>query len=109
MIIAVDFDGCLAEIAYPKIGKPVVDKESGIEIIEKVKHLKYNEGWDVILWTCRTGKYLEEAIEWCRERGLEFDAVNKNMQYIIDSFDDEGRKIFANCYLDDMAVNIKDF
>ena len=108
MIIAVDFDGTLTEVAYPSIGKPKLDSE-GVEIIEKVKHLKYNENWDVILWTCRTGVHLTQAIEWCKERGLEFDAINENMPYIVKAFEFEGRKIFANVYLDDYAVNVNDF
>lgn len=107
-IIAVDFDGCLCENKFPNIGAPLVDDETGLTTIEKIKMLQ-EEGWQVILWTCRCNERLTEAIEWCAVRGLTFDAINENVQEIKDAFDGEGVKVFADCYLDDRAVNIKDF
>ena len=107
-IIAVDFDGCLCENAYPHIGAPLVDEETGLTMIEKIKMLQ-DDGWQVILWTCRCNERLTEAIEWCAVRGLTFDAINENVQEIKDAFDGEGVKVFADIYLDDRAVNIKDF
>ena len=32
----------------------------------------------LILWTVREGKLLDEAVEWCRERGVEFYAINRD-------------------------------
>ena len=32
----------------------------------------------MILWTVREGDLLDEAVEFCRKRGLEFYAVNAN-------------------------------
>ena len=108
-IIAVDFDGTLCENVYPKIGKEIVDEETGLTIIEKVKILQKEENMFVILWTCRWGKELEEAIKWCKERGLIFDAINDNAPWMKELFNGESRKIFAHYYLDDRAVNVKDF
>ena len=71
MIIAVDFDGTIVEHRYPKIGK---EKPFAIETLKKLSA----EGHRLILWTVREGKRLEEAIQFCKERGLEFYAANKN-------------------------------
>ena len=40
---------------------------------------KRAEGHKLILWTCRCGEYLEQAIKWCEEQGLIFDAINENL------------------------------
>lgn len=96
-IIAVDFDGTLCENRYPEIGAP------SEYVIEYVKSNK-NNGAKIILWTCRVGSLLEDAIKWCSEQGIEFDAVNENMPEIIEAFGGDSRKIFANEYLDDRAV-----
>ena len=69
MIIAVDFDGTIVENRYPYIGN---EKPFAIETLK----LLARDHHQVILWTCREGRLLQEAVEWCRQRGLEFYAVN---------------------------------
>ena len=97
MIISTDFDGTLCEHKFPEIGKPYT------EIINYLIQYK-KEGHKIILWTCREGQKLQEAIQWCKEQGLEFDAINenvperKNQDYAI-------RKIYADIYLDDRNIN----
>lgn len=98
-IIAVDFDGTLCTNKYPEIGEPVS------RVIEYVKRKK-EEGCKIILWTCRTGEKLQEAVQWCVDRGIIFDTINANVAEIIDTFDSESRKIFAHEYIDDRAVGI---
>ena len=95
-IIAVDFDGTLCENTWPGIGDPNM---------ELIKHLIWvrKSGAKLILWTCRSEERLEAAIEWCKQYGLEFDAVNDNLPEIVKSFGDNTRKIFANVYIDDRA------
>lgn len=67
--IAVDFDGTLTKgNYYPEIGPEL---REGIEYLKLLK----SQGVKIYLDTMRSGKELEEAIEWCRERGLEFDSV----------------------------------
>ena len=95
-IAAIDFDGTLFEHKYPKIGKPIAHN------IELVKRLK-GEGWKLILWTCRAGELLEEAVEKCKENGIEFDAVNANLPEIILLYGDS-RKVVADLYFDDKAI-----
>ncbi|MCX7954584.1 MAG: hypothetical protein N3A01_05270 [Bacteroidales bacterium] len=93
MKIAVDFDGTIVENAYPKIGK---EKPFAIETLKKLQE----KGHLIILWTYRTGKELDEAVEFCREKGLEFYAVNKN--YPEEKPEDNlPRKIDADVYIDD--------
>ena len=93
-IIAVDFDGTLAENAYPGIGEP---KDEVIQycLDQKAK------GAQLILWTNRVGDQVDEAVEWCRQHGLTFDAVNDNLPQMIEFFGGNPRKIFANEYIDD--------
>lgn len=62
------------------------------------------------MWTCRANRQLTEAVEWCSKQGLVFDAINSNLQEVITSWTDgESRKIYADIYIDDKAMSIKDF
>lgn len=93
-ILAVDFDGTLVENAFPAIGqfKP--------EVLSAV--LMYKDlGWKIILWSCRTGKMLEDAVKACESAGLIFDAVNDNLPEVQQYFGESTRKVFANLYWDD--------
>lgn len=97
LIIAVDFDGTLCHSKWPDVGEP------NISLIEYLKMQK-SEGNKIILWTCRDGEALEKAITWCREYGLEFDAVNDNIPEIIEFFGGNPRKITCDYYIDDKAL-----
>ena len=93
MIIAVDFDGTIVENKYPKIGREISFA------IETLKALN-KQGHQLILWTVRSGIQLEEAVEYCQERGVEFYAVNKS--YPEEVFDETiSRKINADLFIDD--------
>lgn len=96
-IIAVDFDGVLCENRYPDIGK------ENNEVIEELKKEK-EKGTKLILWTCREGKELKEAIKWCAKKSLHFDAINDNIKERIDQYGNNSRKISADEYWDDKAV-----
>lgn len=60
----------------------------------------------MILWTCRNGDLLTSAVEWCREHGLIFDAVNENLPERLEYYGSESRKISADEYWDDCAVHM---
>lgn len=98
MVIAVDFDGTLCEHKYPEIGAPNVSLIN--DLIRKKE-----SGDKIILWTCRSKDLLQEAVNWCANKGLEFDAVNNNLPEIIEQFGSDTRKVFANVYIDDRAIN----
>lgn len=97
-IYAVDFDGTLCESVFPGIGSPNISLISHL-----IKRRK--QGNKIILWTCRVGNRLQEAVEWSKVYGLEFDAINENLPEMIEQWGGEGRKIFADVYIDDKAVN----
>ena len=93
LIIAIDFDGTIVEDGYPKIGEPMI---FAFETMKKLQQ----EGHRLILWTYRSGSKLEEAVEFCKEKGIEFYAVNKN--YPEEIFDGKiSRKIHADLFVDD--------
>ena len=94
MIIAVDFDGTIVEHKYPYIGKEI---PFAIETLKKLKEERHT----LILWTVREGKLLEEAINFCKERGLEFYAVNSNYPEEKKSHDNFSRKLKADLFIDD--------
>ena len=71
MIIAVDFDGTIVEHKYPAIGKEI---PFAIETLKKLQQERHF----LILWSVREGRLLDEAVEFCRQRGLEIYAVNNN-------------------------------
>lgn len=96
-IIAVDFDGTLCESKWPEIGAP---KWNTIQTLIAAQAA----GARLILWTNRVGARLREAIEWCRNRELEFDAVNENLPEVKAAFTTDCRKVYADIYLDDRAA-----
>lgn len=96
MKIAVDFDGTIVEHKYPAIGEELL---FAIETLKELQRQQYQ----LVLWTFRAGKELDEAVEFCRKRGLEFYAVNKN--YPEEVYDDSiSRKINADIYIDDRNI-----
>ena len=94
-VIAVDFDGTLCENKWPDIGMPNNNLISYLRCEQECKDAK------IILWTCRHGRKLKHAVKWCKDQGLIFDAVNKNLPEVIRHFGSDTRKIFAHEYIDD--------
>lgn len=98
-IWAVDFEGTITvRSRFPNIGKP------NTRVIELLKMARL-QGVKVILWTCRYGNYLTEAVEWCKDFGLEFDAINENIPEAIEYLGRDTRKVIADLYIDDKALN----
>ena len=91
MIIAVDFDGTIVRHKFPEIGE---------EIPNAINILKFFQGLghQIIIWTCREEKYLNDAITFLNGRGFYPDAINEN---IIDLIEYSPRKIYADIYVDD--------
>ncbi len=97
--IAVDFDGTIVRHEFPAIGEP---NPGAIECLKACKAI----GAKIILWTMRSdgqeaGDVLTDAIEYCRNNGVEFDAVNEG---IGDREWTKSNKAYANIYIDDNAV-----
>lgn len=100
MIIAVDFDGTIVNDAYPSIG---VERAGAVETLRKLR----GEGYQLILWTCRTGRHLAEAVKWCAERGIHFAAINGNLRSEVERYKgSDPRKVGASMYVDDRGVGV---
>lgn len=95
-VIAVDFDGTLHNGSFPYIGEP------NQELIDMLRCEQHREA-KLILWTCRSGSFLDAAVLWCRDQGLVFDAINDNLEEVKHMFRDNPRKVFADVYIDDCA------
>lgn len=99
-IIAVDYDGTIDFAGFPKVGK--IDRKA----LNTLKHLQ-NKGVKIILWTCRAGKYLDDAVECCKQNGLVFDAVNENIKEVKKA-GFESPKVLADYYIDDRGLGMYD-
>lgn len=93
-LIAVDFDGTIVEDKYPQIGKPML---FAFDTLKKLQ----SDGHRLILWTYRAGRSLREAVDFCKENGVEFYAVNASFPG--EEFDGKSasRKIHADVFIDD--------
>lgn len=92
MIIAVDFDGTIVEHRYPEIGKPIPFAIETLLQIQKDNHV-------LLMWTVREGDLLQEAVDYCAERGLHFFAANEN--YPGENRTKAARKLNADMFIDD--------
>ena len=92
--LAIDFDGTIVEDAYPAIGKPKVF------VFETLKKFQ-SEGYRLILWTYRHGQSLEDAVEFCKQNGIEFYAVNSSFEGEVFDGNTASRKIDADIFIDD--------
>lgn len=93
-IMAIDFDGTLVTDKFPEIG--TINRHIWDSALKAQKL-----GYRLILWTCRNGDYLKEAVEFCSVHGLHFDAINDNIDEVKVLFGGDTRKIFADIYIDD--------
>ena len=92
--VAVDFDGTCVTHDYPEIGKD-------IGAVPVLKRLVEN-GSRIILWTMRSGKELEAAVNWFAQNKIPLFGVQRNPT--------QGNwtsspKAYATCYIDDAAFN----
>ena len=95
MTIAVDFDGTIVEHCYPEIGQEIPFATDTLKMLIKDHHR-------LILWSVREGKLLEDAINWCRERGVEFYAVNRDYPEEKEENNQHfSRKLKADVWIDD--------
>jgi hypothetical protein len=95
-VIAIDFDGTIVESKYPEIGR---ERPFAFQTMRALQE----KGFLLILWTCRTGQLLDDAVELCRKNGVEFYSVNSNF---VNDDATEGymRKVDADIYIDDRNI-----
>ena len=94
MTIAVDFDGTIVEDRYPKIGTERPFATDTLRMLIQERHR-------LILWTVREGELLDEAVQWCKDRGVEFFAVNRDFPEESEKNRHFSRKIKAEVWIDD--------
>lgn len=98
MTIAVDFDGTIVEHRYPEIGQEIPFAIETLKMLIKDHHR-------LILWSVREGRLLDEAVNWCRERGVEFYAVNRDYpEETIEGNQHFSRKLKVDLWIDDRNV-----
>ena len=95
MTIAVDFDGTIVEHRYPEIGPEKPFAVDTLKLLIKDRH-------QLVLWSVREGKLLDDAIAWCRDRGIEFWAVNRDFpEEDITRNESFARKLRVDLFIDD--------
>lgn len=98
MTIAVDFDGTIVTHKYPEIGEEIPFAIDTLKMLQKDHHR-------LILWSVREGKLLEDAIQYCRERGIEFYAANKDYpEETIENNEHYSRKLKVDMFIDDRNI-----
>lgn len=98
MVIAVDFDGTIVEHMYPKIGNEIPFATDTLKELIK-------DGHQLILWSVREDGLLQEAVDWCHRRGVDFWAVNKDYPEEERSKNNHfSRKLKADMFIDDRNV-----
>lgn len=98
MTIAVDFDGTIVEHRYPAIGK---ERPFAVATLRQLQ--TELPDLHLILWTVREGQLLQDAVDWCASRGLQFFAVNSNYpdEEPSPTSSESCRKVTADIYIDD--------
>lgn len=98
MTIAVDFDGTIVRHRYPAIGEEIPFATQTLKKLIEERH-------QLILWSVREGELLDDAVEWCRKRGVEFYAVNRDFpEEDIQLNEHFSRKLKVDLFIDDRNV-----
>lgn len=94
-VVAVDFDDTIAYTHYPTIIKPLP------HVMDVLRVLMNDPYTILILWTCREGEYLQQALDFCELYGIKFDYINENCKRNLDLYVVDCRKVSADIYIDD--------
>ena len=95
MIVAVDFDGTLW-----------AEGSANLPLIAWLRSVQQS-GNIVILWTCREGSALSEALLILREHGFVPNFINRNAPAVVRQLRRDPRKIFADVYIDDKSQRME--
>lgn len=93
MVIALDFDGTVVTHEYPYIGEDI----GAVPVLKEL----VAAGHQLILFTMRSGKLLDDALAWFERNGIELYAVNENPEQVSWT---SSVKVHANMYIDDCAL-----
>lgn len=90
MIICIDFDGTLCQSKFPELGPTM---PGAIEVMKQLKA----DGHYLIIWTCRCGERLLEAINWLLEHDIPFDRINDHNPDNMKLYGEGGKKVYGMC------------
>jgi len=92
-ILCIDFDGTIVDHQYPAIGEI---RPFAKEAINRL----HDEGWYIIIWTCRCGDTLMDARKWLLDNKIWFDKLNENAPVEMIGFI-PSPKVYGDIYIDD--------
>lgn len=98
-IIAIDFDGTIVEDSYPKIGNLIPGAREAITNL-------YNNGYWIIIWTCRAGIYLDDCLRFLKWKQIPFHGINESCPTNIHKHGSDTRKVYADVYIDDKSFHL---
>lgn len=97
MIIAVDFDKTLHLGEFPAIGIQVPNAK---KVMQQLKR----DGHYLIIWTCREGIDLTNAVNWLLENEIPFSRINDHKPHTAEQYGYVARKVYADIYIDDKQI-----
>lgn len=95
--IAIDFDGTMVTHEYPVCGQIVPGVKATIKALQENGHKVFL--WTMRAWNPKHKTVLEEAVAFCEDNGISFQAVNQSPQQFSNS-----KKQYASIYIDDAAA-----
>jgi hypothetical protein len=90
LIIAVDFDGTCVTHEYPNVGKEI----GAVQVLKRIT----DAGNKIILFTMRSGKELQDAVNWFKQNNIPLFGINENPEQHTWT---ESPKPYAHMYIDD--------
>jgi hypothetical protein len=97
LVILIDFDNTIVVERYPNVGEPVSGAKDTINWL-------YDLGHTIIIWSCREGKYQDDAIDYLVEEGIHFHYFNQNCPERIKEYGWDSRKIGCDLMIDDRSI-----
>lgn len=105
LVLAIDFDGTVT--TEPDISdKPLKLQPNCKRVLTKL----HEDGIRLILWTCRSGKALEDALSFLKGNDMMhlFDTVNEQLPEVVEKYyPDVALKVGADFYIDDKNLMFK--
>jgi hypothetical protein len=95
MVLNIDFDGTVVEHKYPDIGEDI----GAVPVLKKL----VDSGHQLILFTMRDGKELNDAIEWFKMNDIPLYGIQTNPTQKEWT---TSPKSYANLMIDDSAIGV---
>lgn len=93
LYIGIDFDGTCVTHEYPRVGKDI----GAVPVLKKLT----DSGHLLILNTMRSGKELDDAVQWFIDNDIPLYGVNENPSQKSWT---SSPKVYAHLYIDDAAL-----